>query len=419
VPKRQPKPELITPDEVMDSPALQGFDTFLRYRPAEEKPAPAPPQKPMGESPIGESYPSVIPLSSSSPNAVAAKDKLPIGESPIGINAKDSFAPPSPLQPIRPIRKIRRAVKVQDAHSIGEQALYQSLWNAASPETADTRLIRIGYGGMQSLCGLDKSNCKDNVLALIKKLALEVISGFDIRRNEGNTYRVYSYGAILKRRKAAGLEWVIRSRGVQFVEQPPIGRTPIGDYDSPMGESPIAPEGDSPGGGVGESPIGPRGKTPIAFRKGIKTEETEPSSSGVIGEVLRQYSAVVDDEGIRRLVASCRALAPNCTEEEIAYFIHARAEQARASRSVRNLMGFLLVTVPRCFEGLAFQKFRAEQAQRRAAEQQHRAMEEAEMARILAEQRAILADFNAAEEDKRFARQILGIPEPAEGKPEG
>ena len=245
MPKRQPKPDLITPDEVMDSPALRGFDTFLRYRPAEETPAPVQSEGPIGESPIGESHPA--------PPPAEPEGRSPVGESPIGISMTDSSSPSPRIQVIRPSRKIRRAVKVQDAHSIGEQALYQSLWNAATPETADSRLIRIGYGGMQSLCGLDKSNCKDHVLSLIEKLALEVTTGFDIRRNEGNTYRVYSYGAILKRRKAAGLEWVIRRRGVQFVEQPPVGKTPIGAYDSPMGESPLAPEGDSPGGAVGES----------------------------------------------------------------------------------------------------------------------------------------------------------------------
>jgi len=376
VPKRQPKPDLITPDEVMDSPALRGFDTFLRYRPAEAK------------------------------SATAGHSGSPMGDLPIGI----------PI--IRPPQKIRRAVKVQDAHSIGEQALYQALWNAAIPETADSRLIRIGYGGMQSLCGLDKSNCKDNILSLIKKLAIEVISGFDIRRNEGNTYRVLSYGAILKRRKAAGLEWVIRSRGVQFVEQPPIGEKPMGDYRSPMGDSPIAPGGNSPGGAVGETPTGPMGKTPIAFRKEIKLEEAEPSSP-VVWKALRQHSEVVDDEGVRRLVASCRALAPDCTEEEIAYFIRAKAEQARAGRAVRNLIGFLQTAVPRCFEGSAFREFRTEQDQKRKSEQQQRLAAEAETARMLAEQKAVLADPNATEEDRRFARRILGIPEPGEGRPDG
>jgi hypothetical protein len=304
---------------------------------------------------------------------------------------------------IRPPKKIRRAVKVQDAHSTGEQALYQALWNEGAPETADSKLIRIGYGGMQSLCGLDKSNCKNNTLSLIKKLAIEVIADFDIRRNEGNTYRVFSYGTILKRRKAAGMEWVMRSRGVQFVKSP-IGKTPIGDCNSPVGESPT--------GAMGETPTGPMGKTPIALRKGIELQERTPSSS-VVWETLQPYCKVIDDDAISHLVERCRAVAPDCTEEEIAYFTQVKAEHARSRGSgVHNLMGFLQTAVPRCFEGAAFRKFRTERAKRAEAEQQQRTAAEAETARTLTEQRAILEDPNASEEDKRFARRILDIPEP-------
>ena len=95
--------------------------------------------------------------------------------------------------------------------------MYQALWNAASVETPDTRLIRIGYGGLQSLCGLDKTNCKDNIQSLIRKLAVDVVSPFSVQRNQGNVYRIFSSNAILKRRKAAGMEWVIRNKGVRFV----------------------------------------------------------------------------------------------------------------------------------------------------------------------------------------------------------
>jgi hypothetical protein len=122
----------------------------------------------------------------------------------------------------RPGPKIRRTLKIQDGHSTGEQAVYQALWNAASVETPDTRLIRIGYGGLQSLCGLDKTNCKDNIQSLIRKLAVDVVSPFSVQRNQGNVYRIFSSNAILKRRKAAGMEWVIRNKGVRFVD-PPIG----------------------------------------------------------------------------------------------------------------------------------------------------------------------------------------------------
>jgi hypothetical protein len=249
----------ITPQgvEVDGAGLIQSDDTFLRYRPAEDLPTPIRQtadsrplpailprvDSPTGETPIGETPIGEIAnhgrIAPAAEDQVYQEDESPIGHTPIGNRSCDSLLDPSSVPVIRPPRKIRRAVKVQDAHSSGEQALYQALWNTGIVETPDAKLIRIGYGGMQSLCGLDRSNCKDNILSLIKKLAIEVISGFDIRRNQGNTYRVFSYGAILKRRKAAGLEWVIRSRGVQFVPQPPIGETPIGNNDEPIGDLPI------------------------------------------------------------------------------------------------------------------------------------------------------------------------------------
>ncbi|MGH9659035.1 MAG: hypothetical protein ACRD96_10860, partial [Bryobacteraceae bacterium] len=234
--KRRHKLEPIRVEEITDSPSLEGYDAFLRYRPS-----------PIGTSLIGD---------------------LPIGESPI---SNDPVAPiggqPISDQPMGNIpigvrrQKVRRAVLVQDGHSVGEQLLYLALWNHGAGETADSRLITIGYGGMQELCKLDRSNCKKNLLSLIEKLAVEITGKYDIRRNTGNKYRVYSYAAILRRRKEAGLEYVVRSSGVRFVA-PPIGGRPIGD--EPIGDVPI---GASPMGSVGEAPTGAMGESPRAFRK--------------------------------------------------------------------------------------------------------------------------------------------------------
>ena len=185
MPKRQRKPEPITPEEVMDSPALRGFDAFLRYRPT---------VPPSGTQPI---------------------DVLNVGLTPIGEKA-------TPVRVFKPPPRVRRAIRAEDGHSIGEQVLYEALWREAAPESAESRVIRIGYGGMQSLCGLDKSNCKKNILVLIRKLTVELVDAFSVQKNEGNTYRIYSPETILQRRHAAGMDWVVRSRGVRFVD-PPIG----------------------------------------------------------------------------------------------------------------------------------------------------------------------------------------------------
>jgi len=114
--------------------------------------------------------------------------------------------------------RVRRCAATLDGHSLGEEVLYQALWKAAQPESADTRTITIGWRGMSQLCRMTPKNCKINTQRLLRKLALEVLSPYNTPESIGTTYRVYADEAILQRRRAAGLEWVVRSRGVEFVD---------------------------------------------------------------------------------------------------------------------------------------------------------------------------------------------------------
>jgi hypothetical protein len=114
--------------------------------------------------------------------------------------------------------RIRKCAVTHDGHSLGEEVLYQALWRAASTESADARTIVIGWRGMSQLCRMTPKNCKINTQRLIRKLALEILSPYNTPESIGTTYRVYSDEAILRRRRDAGLEWVVRSRGVEFVD---------------------------------------------------------------------------------------------------------------------------------------------------------------------------------------------------------
>jgi len=114
--------------------------------------------------------------------------------------------------------RIRRCAATHDGHSLGEEVLYQAIWKAAHPESAESRTIVIGWRGMSQLCRMTPKNCKINTQRLIRKLALEVLSPYNTPESIGTTYRVYSGQAIFERRRAAGLEWVVRSRGVEFVD---------------------------------------------------------------------------------------------------------------------------------------------------------------------------------------------------------
>lgn len=71
---------------------------------------------------------------------------------------------------------------------------------------------------MSQLCRMTPKNCKINTQRLIRKLALEVLSPYNTPESIGTTYRIFSNEAILRRRREAGLEWVVRSRGVEFVD---------------------------------------------------------------------------------------------------------------------------------------------------------------------------------------------------------
>jgi hypothetical protein len=114
--------------------------------------------------------------------------------------------------------RIRRCAATHDGHSLGEEVLYQALWKAAHPESGETRTIVIGWRGMSQLCRMTPKNCKINTQRLIRKLTLEVLSPYNTPESIGTTYRVYSDQAIMQRRHDAGLEWVVRSRGVDFVD---------------------------------------------------------------------------------------------------------------------------------------------------------------------------------------------------------
>jgi hypothetical protein len=123
----------------------------------------------------------------------------------------------TPGSPASQRLRIRKCAATHDGHSLGEEVLYQALWKASQAESAETRTIVIGWRGMSQLCRMTPKNCKINTQRLIRKLALEILSPYNTPESIGTTYRVYCDEAILQRRRKAGLEWVVRSRGVEFV----------------------------------------------------------------------------------------------------------------------------------------------------------------------------------------------------------
>jgi hypothetical protein len=172
------------------------------------------PSSPHPLAPSAQAAPVVI----STPGAVQHPD---VAASP-GVVPTPAIAP-SPPHPLahsapRARPRIRKCAAAHDGHSLGEEVLYQALWKAAAAESAGARIIVIGWRGMSQLCRMTPKNCKINTQRLIRKLALEILSPYNTPESIGTTYRIFPSEAILHRRRAAGLEWVVRSRGVEFVD---------------------------------------------------------------------------------------------------------------------------------------------------------------------------------------------------------
>jgi len=135
--------------------------------------------------------------------------------------------------------RIRRAAKVQDAHSSGEQCLYAAMWENAKPATRDYRTITAGWDRLGRLANLTSMNARAACRRLIEKLAVDMIASENSDARIGRTYRVWSWAALWARRGNAGMEWYVKTRGVEFVRPPatdPDARARWDAYQSRQGK---------------------------------------------------------------------------------------------------------------------------------------------------------------------------------------
>jgi hypothetical protein len=309
-----------------------------------------------------------------------------------------SGTPFHPLDPHPRSNRIRRASRVQDGHSLGEQALYDALWQAAQPYSDNARIITAGYRTMSDLARLTVNNCKANIRALIHKLAVSEAAPFS--HSHGTTYIVHNFSAILQRRKAAGLTHCIRSRGVVFIDpESGIPLTPSSHIKSGTpgpGIQPIhgVPESDEKGIPRSDKAGVPQPGPPKERNTIIRQQESRQTSSTslpvpqqLVTALQQLPSFFFDHEAVTLLWNECQMRVPDCTIDEVVHFAGQKAAVCRNGK-IQNPVGFLLTAVPKCFEGEAFQNFRAEQVRvneeerkRKEAEQEKARVQTAELYR--------------------------------------
>jgi hypothetical protein len=289
--------------------------------------------------------------------------------------------------------KPRLARVAQDGHSHAEQSVYAALWDGGSPDADGNRTITIGLGRLSRVARLSENNCRLNARSLVRKLAIEEIGEENSRACIGKTYRVFSYSAILQRRKAAGLEWVLRTKGVAFVT--PDGN-PIDDSNRVVS---VPHTGSIPGtetipGPPTESGPGPPTESVPPYRNLFRKEfEERKTSPSLIEQTAHKHGIILDDDIVCRIQKNCKLNEPSATEQEIAYMLDLKINQLKFSRSIENLPAVLVKAVANLFPSNELQRYRTKRTR--------------EQAESRASARQILDDPNSTEKDREWAQAAL------------
>ena len=347
-----------------------------------------------------------------------APDKLPRivsypGDERYSVHVLVRPAAAANVTPGRGRSKVRRCVLAQDGHSLGEEAIYQVMWRGARAETSDPngcRTIRIGAADIGYKVNMAKKNVRQNVSRLFEKLALEIVEDFETSSSQARLYRVFSYKQILERRRAAGLEYVLRNKGVVFC-------TASGDelVSSPAYVS-------TPGDATSIKPAPPKKRRP-AYTLQEKTlmpsanlyadGSEEDTDLEIVSAALNRYWTV-DEAAAEQLLRACRKVRSDARVEEITFFVREKLELARQNRGITNPTGLILATVPQSFVGKSFEDFRKRmerQAALAAEEEQRRHAQEAEQQAWMLKERdrneAILDNPRSTQPQRDAAEKTL------------
>jgi hypothetical protein len=202
--RQKRKLEPISIEELAGATGMSGFCTFLTRDASTPVPVLDQVETSAPDTPAPKS-PALVPRYGESIELqVSAPDSAPL----------ETGAPDSRYRR-RP--RIREAVTVEDGHSLAEEAVYEAMCREGKPYRGDSRILTIGLRTLAELSRMAYSNCKANVRSLVAKLALDELPGFSY--TDGRTYIIYSRDEILRRRQAAGLTHVLRTRGVAFVDK--------------------------------------------------------------------------------------------------------------------------------------------------------------------------------------------------------
>lgn len=283
-------------------------------------------------------------------------------------------------------RHIIHCKLAQDGHSLSEESVYKVLWEASVLHAEGIHIVRMGYAELAARARISKRTVIRIVPVLIEKLSIKVLDQHNSRDLTPKLYQVNSYKEILEKRRSAGLEYVVRTKGVTFVTATGV---PIFETKAPS----------------------------VSSADGMKPDDTfvpddglSPGDVAEVSEKLNTYY-LVDEAAVVHLIRACRAIRQDASAEEISFFAAEKMMLAKTSRSIHNPTGFVLSTVPSCFEGRTFEAFRRRRAEQLRLQQEEEERQKRESADLIIYLRrkaeAVLADPASTEVARQRAEDDL------------
>jgi hypothetical protein len=294
----------------------------------------------------------------------------------------------------------------------------------ADPATAndpDTKRITMGWDRMARKAGMSDKAAKRNLTLLIKKLAVELIASEDSATRTGRTYRVYSFAAILQRRAAAGMLYVVRDKGVRFLTitevetfatrqtTEPIRNVATVDIPSTVDKTSTV-MGDKTSTDTGD-------KTSTPLRRSLRSKEKKTTTTYMnLGPIVEALSAYVmaDESAAKQIADGSLVACEDATIEEIVSVIHEKSPTIFRNRSTQNPLGLLIHAVPQCFEGSGILQLRrhwAAEKERVVAREMERERQNREFIELAKRERsrceATLANPASTEKQKAAAAKQL------------
>jgi predicted transcriptional regulator len=309
--------------------------------------------------------------------------------------------------------RVRRIRIAQDVVNSAEEAVYNTLWNTKTAQDAGSsgdsaRIVQAGYDYLMKRTRLSKKTIQRVIDRLIHKDFIAIEKPADIYRRIPTIYRVFDYRAILAHHLRKGRTHVAKI-GPGFTYARPIDdprHTSVETLNMStvggLNMSTVRPADLSTGGT--ETPVTGANKNQSTvvqqttryidknlLEKPTSASTTAPSSEATTTTApaelisgLQQLVDFVDTEAATLLWNECRFRVPDCRADEVLYFAQGKASVCAGGR-IKNPVGFLLTTVPKCFEGPAFANFRREE-ERKAEEERRRLQNESERLRQIQEQ---------------------------------